>query len=150
MSVKYCSEKCQVDHWTNGGHRKECTRLRKLYNERITINKLSTTKSIRSDNGPLFAKPSHVAFDEAFTVKVALVDHERDGSKHVLHIYDKTGECDFYVKINKSSGTTNYIKLLEKVKQESLTAGTAVFLAAAFDGKSECSIYINRKKVRTW
>lgn len=150
MSVKYCSEKCQVEHWTKGGHRKECSRLRKLYNERISITELSTTKSIRSEKGPSFKKPSHVAFDEAFTVKVVLANHEHHVTTHLFHIYDKSGECDFYVNVNEASGATNYMKLLEKVKEESLTAATAVYLAAAFDAKGECSIYINRRKVRTW
>ena len=155
MSVKYCSEKCQVAHWTKSGHRKECTRLRNLYNERIVINESSTTKSIQSEKGPSFEKqsekgpsfekPSCVAFDEAFTLKVVFV-----ASMDVLHIYDKTGECDFYVKVNETSGTTNSIKLLDKVKKESLTAGTAIHLAATFGGKRECSIYVNRRKVRAW
>lgn len=150
MSVKYCSEKCQVEHWTNGGHRKECSRLRKLYNERISITELSTTKNIQLEKGPSFKKPSHVAFDEAFTVKVVLTNLEHDVTMHILHIYDKSEECNFYVNVNETTGTTNYIKLLEKVKEESLTAATTVYLAAAFDGKGGCSIYINRRKVRTW
>lgn len=150
MSVRYCSKECQADHWTNGGHRKECSRLRKLYSECIRIEELTATDSTRSEKNSNFEKPSHVAFDETFTVKVELIEQARDVGTHLIHIYDKTVECDFEVKLNDASSTTKYARLLEKVKGEFVTAGTAVYLAASFDNEGVCSIYINRRKVRTW
>lgn len=150
MSVKYCSEQCQVDHWANGGHRKECSRLRKLYNECITIDELSVTDCIQSGKKPSFGKPSHVAYDEAFTVKIEFIGQQIVAGFPVLHVYDKSVECDFNMKWNETSGTTNYTTLIEKVKAESVTAGTAIYLAASFDVNGECAIYINRRKARTW
>jgi hypothetical protein len=150
MSVKYCSEKCQVDHWANCGHRKQCSRLRKLYNECITIDEFSISDTVQSGKKPSFGKPSHVTYDEAFTVKIELIGQQNVAGFPVLHIYDKSLECDFNVKCNEPSGTTSCTKLLEKVKADSVTVGTAIYLAASFDVNGECSIYINRKKARTW
>jgi MYND finger len=150
MSVRYCSEKCQADHWTNGGHRKECSRLRRLYSECIRIDKLPSTEHTRLGKDPCFAKPSHVACDEVFTLKIELIDQPRHVGTHLLHIYDKTVECDFDLKLNDASDATKYQKLLETVQGEIATAGTAVYLAASFDVKGVCTIYVNRRKLRTW
>ena len=150
MSVRYCSEKCQADHWTDGRHRKECSRLRKLYSECVKIDKLSITDKTRSERASSFRKPSHVAVEEAFTVKIEVMDQQRDVGTYALHIYDKTIECDFELQLNDTPNATKYLKLLEKVKGEFVTAGTAVYLAASFDNGDVCSIYINQRKVRTW
>ena len=128
----------------------ECSRLRKLYSECIRIDKPSTWENARSGKDPSFGKPSHIAFDEAFIVKIELIDQLPDVGTHVLHIYDKTVECNFELDVYDNSGATKYVKLLEKVKGEIVTAGTAVYLAASFDINEVCSIYVNRRKVRTW
>jgi hypothetical protein len=104
----------------------------------------------RSGKDPSLMKPSNIAVDETFTVKIELIAQSRDDDTHVLHIYDKTVECDFVLKLNDASIETKYLTLLNKVKGEFVTAGTAAYLAASFDSNGVCSIYVNRRKVRTW
>jgi hypothetical protein len=144
MSVKYCSENCQANHWKNGGHRNECSRLRKVFNEFIVIDKSSTTDGPTTNQSALFQKPSYVAFDEPFTIKIERFDQPRQ----LLHLHDKELECDFY--IGQRSATSSFDKLLDKIKTEPAFVGTCAYLVASFDKNGMCSVFLNRRKVKTW
>lgn len=151
MSVRFCSNDCQAAHW-KVGHRKECPKLRKLYRECVVIDKPSTSKGDVADNAILtynagevpmtsYRRPSYVAVDEAFTVKV-----QRISGRDTLLVYDRSRECEFCLGPEQSS----YRKLLEKVKAEQVTAGTKAYMAAAFDKTGNCTFYVNQTKMKTW
>jgi hypothetical protein len=144
MSVRYCSEACQANHWRNGGHRSECSRLRKLYHESIPIDISSITRYPTIQDIPSFQKPSYVAFDEPFTIKVERYDRPRP----LLHFYDKELCCDFY--LDQMSNIKSFDMLLAKVKAEPVSVGTSIYLEASFDQSGMCSIFLNRRKVKTW
>jgi MYND finger len=149
MSVRYCSEKCQVDHWNNGGHRKECSKLRKLFSECIVIDKLSASENIRSEKKWSFEKPSYATYDQPFIVKVERSDQPWDIGMKVLHVCDKSGDCSFDLNV-PNSDTSKFTKLLEKMKAESTTAGTAIYLSASFNFEGICSIFLHQRKIRAW
>jgi MYND finger len=151
MSVRYCSESCQEHHWTVGGHRNECSKLRNLYNECVIVDVSFLTKGTTLCGASSFRKPSYVVMDETFTVKVETIDRQRKGGV-LLHIYDRDKECEFYMQqdLEPTNLPSVVEKLLHKIQAEPSTAGTTAYLSAAFDQKGRCTIYLNRRKVKTW
>lgn len=143
MSVRYCSKECQALHWKDGGHRKECSTLRKIYNECVEIEAPLLSKG-GAMNASYFRKPSNVPLSATFTLKVEIVDDSVEGGS-LLHIYDKTKECDFCIGPEQP-----HTKLYEMVKAEPLTAGSHAYVAASFDPTGKCTVYLNRRKIKTW
>jgi MYND finger len=143
MSVRYCSKECQENHWKEGGHRKECSKLRKLYNEYLEIEAPLSSKS-GALNSSLFRKPSYAPMLATFTLKVELVEDPMEGG-NLLRLCDKTKECDFCIGQEQP-----YTKLYEMVRAEPLTVGAYAFVAASFDPTGKCKLYLNRRKIKTW
>jgi hypothetical protein len=96
MSVRFCSDECQLLHW-KAGHMNECkylSRERKMFvlvKQSAVIPKTIGGGYITRRKGS-FQKQRHVGFFYPFTVKVIYL--EDDG---ILWLYDKTRECDFFV-----------------------------------------------------
>jgi hypothetical protein len=88
-----------------------------------------------------YCKPSKVAFDEPFTVKIQCLDEE-----DMLLVHDKSRECQFYLGPDQN----DYEELLDKVHSQTATAGTKIYLTATFDDAGQCKLYINQKKMKTW
>jgi MYND finger len=143
MSVRYCSKECQAHHWKEGGHRKECSKLRKLYNECVVIDAPLSSKT-GVVNPSFFRKPSYAPILATFTLKVEIVEDSTEGGR-LLHLCDKTKECDFLI-----GQELHYTKLYKMVQAEPLTAGAHAYVVASFDPTGKCTLYVNRRKTKTW
>lgn len=103
MSVRFCSDECQLLHW-KAGHMYECKHLSRERNMFVLVKQsavipntigggsivISSTTTTRRKGS--FHKPKHVGFFHPFTVKILYL--EEDG---IVWIYDKTRECEFYI-----------------------------------------------------
>ena len=104
MSVRFCSDECQLANW-KGGHMYDCKQISRQRNKFVTIHQSSVIPgSIVPAPGPVtgttnpvvnrgsFRLPQYVSYKEVFTVKVEYMVNE-----NVLIVHDKCKECEFYV-----------------------------------------------------
>jgi hypothetical protein len=94
-----------------------------------------------------FRQPSHIGIGSAFTVKVEW--SRKHGDQTILHVCDKKRECEFYIE-PEDQMMTNYQKLVYIIEAEPSTFGTKVYISSVFDQNGNCSLYVNRRKIKTW
>jgi hypothetical protein len=169
MSVRFCSDDCQLKHW-KGGHMYECKQIARERNVFILVNQDSLVHDTvvgRAGRG-LFCPPSDVEFGEVFTVKIQYLEEEG-----VAWIYDKMKQCEFFLSLaednnsniikgndktrhastRKGSHENNNDLLLGKIQLQSKTSNgefAKIYVSAVFEDETTCKLYINQTKIKTW
>ena len=143
-----------VEHWKNGGHKKECKTLAagnlgngiKLERPDVPDGMYMVHASRQGLNQQTpelhYGKPSSVKCDEPFYVKV-----QASGSPQGnILIYDETRECFFYVP----PGKPGYEEMIAKVHAESAFQGRKTYMKASFDANGDCTVYPSTAKLQRW
>mmetsp|Transcript_49413 Transcript_49413/g.119862 ORF Transcript_49413/g.119862 Transcript_49413/m.119862 type:complete len:540 (+) Transcript_49413:84-1703(+) len=153
-TVRYCSRDCQVEHWKNGGHKKECKKLAagnldngiKLERPDVPggMHMVHASRQGLNQQTPElhYGKPSGVEFDEPFYVKVQASTRPQGR----ILVYDETRECFFHVP----PGKPGFEEMISKVHAEPAFQGRKTYMKASFDSNGDCTVYPSTAKLQRW
>jgi hypothetical protein len=146
-TVSYCGRECQIAHWQEGGHKKECSilskdkrgvRLSPPKPNAMVLMVLSHSNGFQQKPGT-YRKPDGVDFDELFVVKV-------QNCVTSIMIYDKTRSCQFAL----NPGDPGFQEVMTETKKEKTWDGKKTFMKASFDEKSgNCTIFPYTAQIKT-
>lgn len=153
-SVQYCNRECQMKHWKQGGHKEVCKTLAAKRSQAIQLDKPGPSQQSSSTfsyatrmvtpaepEGSGYRKPSNVALDEHFDIKV------QGGSPAMpLMIYDKSRECNFTLH----PGERGFDELRQAVNNEPTWNGRKTFVLAQFDADGNCMVFPGCTSVKKW
>jgi hypothetical protein len=137
-----------VTHW-KAVHKKECKKLAANYSRAVVLDEpivphqFSTTLNFqsRSANSSRFSKPSNIAVDEKFYIKV-----QANGPQRPIMIYDETRELNFVYR----PGQSGFEEIHEAVSSEPTWQGRKAFMLASFDNDGRCTVYPGLTSIKKW
>jgi hypothetical protein len=146
-TVAYCSKDCQRNHW-KAGHKQICKQICKEKEISIVLEKPNESpygNSINFKTGVIskgtYRKPSHVAVDEKFFVKV-----QGGPDAMPLLLYDQSRECEFHY----STGLRGFCEMLDKIRADPSANGRKTFMMASFDSSGHCKVYPGQTGTKKW
>lgn len=149
MSVRFCSNECQLMHW-QAGHMYECKQLASERNVFVLI----TPDAVMVNNfggrssKVAFRKPNDVNYGDPFTVKITFIKKEE-----TLWIVDKTKQCEFSIYVGGSDISSELYGLIDKIQSQSNFVNEEcgkLYVSAVFEDEAICKLYINQTKIKTW
>lgn len=135
-------------HW-RAGHKQECKKLAEEKQRTIVLERPPESsyrhKAISNKTGKIsdgtYRKPSNVAVDEIFYVKVQV-----GLPSHPLLLYDKTRQCEFNIMPNHRG----YEEITQIILAEEATRGTKTYMAASFDSAGNLRVFPGQTAIRSW
>ncbi|CAJ1959821.1 unnamed protein product [Cylindrotheca closterium] len=140
----YCSPRCQTQHWKQGCHRLECTRLAFVASGvKLSCKHLDhemTSSGSLDFFGDSYVKPIEIQNGQKFVVAVQINPDTKS-----LMIFSVCDGCQFQYH---STGP-GYYTIVKEVQKEAAWDGCKTYMKASFDANGDCTMYPTTACVKT-